>query len=476
MSGGDLSALLSRIDFAWITSVHIIYPPLTIGLAILLLFSEWRWLKTNNDRWYRLCRFFERLFIVNFGAGVATGVTMEMAFGILYGRFSQAAGPFFGQVLGYETITAFMYESGFLGLMIFGWGKISKRMHLFATFNVALSSTFSAFWILDANSWLQTPSGVVMKNGVIQMQNWAAAILNPDVFTAFPHMEVAALELSVCFVAAVCAWFVLNKRHVELFLKPLKLALLALVLIAPLQIFIGDELGRVTADAQPAGLAAMEGHYHKFLPNGQTNSAWNVVAWPNADNSGNAFSIKIPHMLSLLETHSWNAPVPGLDDFKPADRPPVVMPFYAFRAMAGVGGALFLLALWGVWLALRGKLTLAKASGNKWFLRAVVFSVALPYIGVWTGWWTREISRQPWLVYGLMRTSEGVSHMSVAAAVIWLVGFVAFEVMVMATTWYFLAKIVRTGPDLKSPVADYGQQTGGAGPHAQARAHSHAHA
>ena len=227
MSGGDLSTLLSRIDFAWITSVHILYPPLTVGLAILLFLSEWRWVRTNDDKWYRLCRFFERLFIVNFGAGVATGVTMEMAFGILYGRFSQAAGPFFGQVLGYETITAFMYEAGFLGLMIFGWGKISKKIHLFATFNVALASTLSVFWILVANSWLQTPSGVVMKNGVLQMQNWAAAILNPDVFTAFPHMELAAVEIGLCFVASICAWFVLKGRHVELFAKPLKLAMLA---------------------------------------------------------------------------------------------------------------------------------------------------------------------------------------------------------------------------------------------------------
>ena len=470
MSGGDLSTLLSRIDFAWITSVHILYPPLTIGLAMLLFFSEWRWVRTNDDKWYRLCRFFERLFIVNFGAGVATGVTMEMAFGILYGRFSQAAGPFFGQVLGYETITAFMYEAGFLGLMVFGWGKINKKIHLFATFNVALSSTLSAFWILVANSWLQTPSGVEMKNGVLQMQNWAAAIFNPDVFTAFPHMELAAVEIALCFVAAVCAWFVLKGRHVELFREAAEVC------------GAGPALGRAAAGlhrrrarpghggGQPAALAAMEGHYHRDLPNGQVNNNFNVVAWPNAQNDGNAFSIKVPHMLSLLETHTWNGAVPGLNDIKPADRPPVVMPFYAFRAMAGIGGALLLLALWGAWLALRGQLSAAKVARNRWFLRAVVASMALPYIAIWTGWWTREIGRQPWLVYGLMRTSEGVSHMSVAAAVIWLVGFVVFEVMVVVTTWYFMAKIVRTGPDLDSPVAVHSHQTGAVGGHAHAHA------
>ena len=179
MQNGALSLLLSRLDFAWITSMHILYPPLTVGLSILLFFAEWRWVRTNDEHWYRLVRFFEKLFIINFGAGVATGITMEMAFGILYGPFSQAAGPFFGQVLGYETITAFMYEAGFVGLMVFGWGKIGKKMHLFATSNVAVASTLSVMWILVANSWMQTPTGVVFKNGFFQVVIWGAALLQP---------------------------------------------------------------------------------------------------------------------------------------------------------------------------------------------------------------------------------------------------------------------------------------------------------
>jgi cytochrome d ubiquinol oxidase subunit I len=217
MPSDALSVFISRLDFAWITTMHILYPPLTIGLAMLLFFAEWRWVRTNQESWYRIVRFFERLFIVNFAAGVATGITMEMAFGILYGPFSQASGPFFGQVLGYETITAFMYEAGFIGLMVFGWGKISKKMHLFATFNVALSSSLSAMWILDANSWMQTPAGVELKNGFFNVTSWGAALLNPDVLLGFPHMLVAAVELALCFVIAVSAWFVLTRRHVALF-------------------------------------------------------------------------------------------------------------------------------------------------------------------------------------------------------------------------------------------------------------------
>ncbi|HTJ58950.1 MAG TPA: cytochrome ubiquinol oxidase subunit I [Devosiaceae bacterium] len=451
-SENDLSNLLPRLDFAWITTLHIVYPPLTIGLAVILFYAEWRWMRTNDEKWYRLCRFFERLFIVNFGAGVATGVTMEMAFGILYGRFSQAAGPFFGQVLGYETITAFMYEAGFLGLMVFGWGKIGKRMHLFATFNVALASCLSVFWILDANSWMQSPNGVVFRNGYFEVTNWVAAILNPNFFSAFPHMLIACFELSVCFVAAVSAWYLLKQRHVELFQRALKYSVGALLVIAPVQIYLGDAVGQDVGKLQPASLAAMEGHYHTTLPDGQSNTGWHILAWPNSTGDGNAWAITIPHALSVIETHTWNAPVTGLDDIPAQDRPPVAIPFYSFRVMAGIGGFLLLVALWGTWLAATGRLSIRRVASNKWFLRAVVLSGFLPYIAVWTGWWTREIGRQPWLVYGMMRTSEGVSHMSVFEGVFWLLGFVVFELAVLTGSFYYLCVIVKRGPDLTRPL------------------------
>ena len=439
--------------------MHILYPPLTIGLATLLFFFEWRWMKTDDEKWYRLTRFFEKLFIINFGAGVATGITMEMAFGILYGPFSQAAGPFFGQILGYETITAFMYEAGFIGLMIFGWGKISKRMHLFATFNVALSSTFSAMWILVANSWMQTPTGVTLKNGMFQVTNWVSAILNPDVMYGFPHMLVACFELALFFVAGVSAWLILKNRYVGVFAKSLRYALLALVVVAPLQVYLGDGLGQVVAHDQPAALAAMEGHYHTYNKDGSVNTGWHIVAWPNAKGNGNAFAITIPHVLSLLETHTWNGKVPGLDGIEPKDRPPVVVPFYSFRIMVAAGLFMMLVAFWGGWMVLRRRLSAAPSSRNRWFLRTVVFSAFLPYVAIWTGWWTREVARQPWVVYGLMRTSQGVSHMSVALEVFWLVGYMAFELMVFGGTWYFMAKVIRKGPDMTSPVVQEGHQT-----------------
>lgn len=458
MPNDALTVFISRLDFAWITTFHIIYPPLTIGLAILLFCAEWRWVATNDEAWYRIVRFFERLFIVNFAAGVATGITMEMAFGILYGPFSQAAGPFFGQVLGYETITAFMYEAGFIGLMIFGWGKISRGMHLFATFNVALSSSLSAMWILDANSWMQTPAGVELKNGVFQVTDWVAALLNPDVWLGFPHMLIAAVELALCFVIAVSAWFVLTKKHVDLFQRPLKYAVLALVVIAPLQVYLGDGLGLTVAEAQPAALAAMEGHYNTYNPDGSVDTSWKVVGWPNAKGDGLAWSISIPHVLSLLETHTWSGKVEGLNSFPPADRPPVVVPFYAFRVMAAAGGALMLFAFWGLWLFLRGRFSVARVAQNRLFLWAAILCGFLPYISIWCGWWVREVGRQPWVVYGLMRTEQGVSHMDLTSAILWLLGYMYFELIVWGSTWYFFAKVMRRGPDLDSPVAYGGHQ------------------
>lgn len=458
MLSNDLTSLITRIDFALISSIHIIYPPLTIGLALLLFISELIWVRKKDDKWYRITRFFEKLFIVNFGAGVATGVTMEMAFGILYGRFSQAAGPFFGQVLGYETITAFMYEAGFIGLMIFGWGKISRGMHLFATFNVALSSTLSAMWILVANSWMQTPTGVELKNGIFVVTDWMAALFNPNVRSAFPHMLLASFELSLTFVVSVCAWQVLKRRHINIFLKPLKYALAALAVVAALQIYMGDVLGENTLEHKPAALAAMEGQYDAYDANGNVNSAWHIIGWPNKDNTALAWSIDIPHGLSLIETKTWNGAVRGLNSFPKDEQPPVVLPFYSFRAMAAAGGALLLVSLWGVWLMARRRLTAETAANNTLFLKIAVAMVVLPYIAVIAGWWTREIGRQPWIVNGLMRTVDGMSAMTPGLAIFWFVGFAIFEASVVIGTIWFLAKVVRQGPDLSSPVPGEGHE------------------
>jgi cytochrome d ubiquinol oxidase subunit I len=233
---------------------------------------------------------------------------------------------------------------------------------------------------------------------------------------------------------------------------------IALVVIAPLQVYLGDGLGLVVADDQPAALAAMEGHYNTYNPDGSVDTSWKVVGWPNAKGDGLAWSISIPHVLSLLETHTWNGKVEGLNSFPPENRPPVVIPFYAFRIMAAAGGALMLFAFWGAWLMLRGRFSVERIVQNRLFLWAAILSGFLPYISVWCGWWVREIGRQPWVVYGMMRTEQGVSHMSVTSAVLWLIGYALFEITVWGSTWYFFAKVMRNGPDLTSPVIHGGQQ------------------
>jgi cytochrome bd ubiquinol oxidase subunit I len=271
-------------------------------------------------------------------------------------------------------------------------------------------------------------------------------------------MEVATIELSLCFVAAVSGWMLLQKRHVPMFLRALKWSVLALVIIAPVQVWLGDGLGQVVAKDQPAALAALEGHYQTYNPDGSVNSSWAALAWPNAKGDGTAWAITIPHFLSILETHSWNDPVEGLDSFTPQDRPPMLIPFYSFRVMAGAGAVLMLLAFWGLWLTFRGEMTASEIVGHKWFLRFTILCGFLPYIAVWTGWWTREIGRQPWVVYGMMTTAQGTSRMSVAQEVFWMIGYVGFELMVWGGTWYFFAKVVRSGPDMDSPVVQEGHQ------------------
>ena len=459
MAETSLPVLLSRLDFGWITTLHILYPPLTIGLAAMLFIGELLWIRTSDDYWYRLCRFFERLLIINFAAGVATGITMELAFGILYGPFSQAAGPFFGQILGYETITAFMYEAGFIGLMIFGWGKISRRMHLFATFNVALSSSLSALWILVANSWMQTPTGVSFSHGVFMVKDWWQAIVNPDVIYAFPHMLVASFEVALglrCRNLRLVPAEATPRGHVPALTEGCR--------AGTARRGARCRSGSVTAPASrslktsPTVLAAMEGHWHANNPDGSPNTAWNLIAWPNAAGDGNAWAIKIPHVLSLLETHSWNGTVHGMDEYPMQDRPPMLIPFYGFRVMVACGFFMVLMALWGTWLVVRKRLATRTAVANKWFLRATIFAGFVPFISVWVGWWTREVGRQPWVVFGLMRTSEGVSHLSVAQELVWLVGYMGFELMVWGATWWFLAKVVHDGPALNTPIPRDGDQ------------------
>src|SRR5574340_387784 len=326
---------LSRLQFAFTAMFHIIWPVLTIGLSVFLLIMEMQWLKTRNGRYYSHARFWSKLFALNFAIGVATGIPMEFQFGTNWSAFSVAGGDVFGHLLGFEAAIAFMLEAAFLGIMLFGWNRVSRRMHLFATFMVCLGSFLSGYWIMVANSWMQTPTVGYMAQGRFVMVDQWASIMNPDALWGVSHMLFAAVEISLFVVGGISGWYLLKGRHVEFFLTSFKIAVLAAILVAPLQIFLGDGAGRATAVHQPAKLAAMEAHW-ETNPAG-TGAPWRLAAWPRQAEQRNLWEINIPYALSILITHAPTGKITGLTVFPREDQPPVWPVFLAFRIMLFFG-------------------------------------------------------------------------------------------------------------------------------------------
>ncbi|WP_217995078.1 cytochrome ubiquinol oxidase subunit I [Methylogaea oryzae] len=314
--------LLSRLQFAVTAIFHILWPLLTIGLSLFLVAMEVLWLKTRDEDYYRHVRFWSKLFLLNFTMGVVSGIPMEFEFGANWDRFSGFAGEFFGNALGFEGAMAFMLEAGFLGIMLFGWTRVTPAIHLFASAMVALGASLSAFWILVANSWMQTPAGGHVENGRFRVDSYADAIFNPDMPLAFAHMWGACLETSLFVIGGLSAWYIVRNRHPAFFLKSFKAALLAAVLVAPLQVILGDIKGREVYKTQPVKMAAIEAHWETNPP-GQ-GASWNVLAWPDRQAEANVWAIRLPQVLSLLATTTWDGRVAGLKAFPAADRPPAI--------------------------------------------------------------------------------------------------------------------------------------------------------
>ncbi len=443
--------LLARAQFGFIAVFHILWPPLTIGLALILFGMEAAWVKTRNIVYYQQTKFWTKLFLINFGVGVISGIPMEFSFGTNWGPFSTASGDFMGNILGFETAMAFMLEAGFLGIMLFGWNRVGPKMHLFATGMVAFGSTLSAFWIMVANSWMQTPAGVKLVDGKFAITNWLAAVLNPDLPYGFGHMFTAAIELSLVVMAGVSAYYLLNKRHVEFFRPAFKWAVVALFIVAPLQILIGDSAGSALADTQPAKLAAIEAHWHTNKPG--EGAPWALLAIPNQAAQKNDWALEIPDGLSLIATKTLTGKVVGLTHFKPEDQPPVWIPFYAFRVMVAAGVFVAFMAFWTLWMLWRKseRMTVARISDNKWLLRGWLLAIPAIYAAVEAGWMTREIGRQPWIVYGMMRTSEGVSHLP-ADTVLWSLSmYVLFYGVIGIAALVFASRMIRKGPSFEAP-------------------------
>lgn len=399
--------VLSRIQFALTAMFHILWPVLTIGLSLYILTMEIMWVRNKNEAYYRQARFWTRLFILNFAVGVVTGIPMVFQFGTNWGEFSNAGGDIFGHFMGFEASMAFMLEAAFLGIMVWGWKRVSPRMHLFATAMVALGSSLSAFWIMTANAWMQTPSGGVFEKGRFIAESNIDAILNANMPWAVSHMWFACLEVTVFVVGGISAWHIFKGRHVDFFIRSFKVVLLAALLITPLQIYLGDGSGRQIAKIQPAKLAAMEAHWQTNGPG--EGASWNILAWPDKREQRNKWSIPVPGGLSLLTTLSADGKVRGLRDFPIEDQPPVWIPFYSFRVMFGLGSFFFLLALWTFWAWRKGRLRPDTASRQKLLMLSWVAALPLSYVAMEAGWMTREVGRQPWIIYGVLKTGDAAS-------------------------------------------------------------------
>jgi len=441
--------LLSRMQFAFTAMFHILWPVLTIGLSLFLLIMEVLWLKTKDEWYYYHARFWGKLFALNFAIGVATGIPMEFQFGTNWSAFSVAGGDVFGHLLGFEAAIAFMLEAAFLGIMLFGWKRVSPRMHLLATAMVCLGSFLSGYWIMVANSWMQTPTGGYMAEGRFVLVNQLASLMNPDALWGVSHMLFAAVEISLFVVGGISSWYLLKRRHVDFFLKSFKMAVMAAILVTPLQLFLGDGAGRSSYTHQPAKLAAMEAHWET---NAEGKGApWHIMAWPQQDKQRNLWEINIPYGLSLLITHSPTGTVTGMKEFPPEDQPPVWLPFIAFRIMLLLGFWFFFLMLRTVWVWYRGGLTATIISDRKWLLYSWIISLPASYVAMEAGWVVREVGRQPWTIYGLVRTDHSASQLPLPAVEASLLFFVAMYSVLFILFLVFARSLIARGPDFRKP-------------------------
>ncbi|MBM3858301.1 MAG: cytochrome ubiquinol oxidase subunit I [Verrucomicrobia bacterium] len=431
--------ILARAQFALTVMFHYLFPPLTIGLGGLLVLMEWRYLRTGDPLYESLTKFWTKIFALNFALGVATGIVMEFQFGTNWASYSRYVGDIFGSALAAEGIFAFFLESVFLGVMIFGWNKVSKRMHFFSTCMVALGAVLSSVWIIVANSWQQTPAGFVIRNGRAELTDFAAAVFNPSTVHRLVHVWIGAYILAAFFVMGVSAWYILKNRHVEAAKTSFRLALvmgLVASLLAPLS---GDGHGRNVAQYQPAKMAAMEGHF----VTGTGATPIYLFGFPDVKSQTVKGGVAIPGLLSFLVHRDFKTPVTGLDKFPRADWPPVALTFQTFHAMVALGLLFILLTVAALFWRWRGTLF-----EKRWLLWVFVLAVPLPYLANQLGWVAAEVGRQPWVVYGLLRTGDALSKSVTAGQVLGsIIMFGVIYALLFAVWLYILLDKIRQGPE-----------------------------
>jgi cytochrome d ubiquinol oxidase subunit I len=429
--------LLSRLQFAFTISFHIIFPSFTIGLAAWLTVLEALHLVSGRQVYRVVFEFWLKIFGVAFGLGVVSGIVMAFQFGTNWSVLSRMSGPIQGPLLSYETFTAFMLEASFFGVLVFGRSRVPPGLYLFSTTMVALGTTFSAFWIMVNNSWMQVPVGYVMNHGVAVPDDWTKIIFSPVVWVRFPHMLLAAYITGAFCVAATGAWYILRKKYSAEAHVMLRMGLFLAAVLVPVQLFFGHLTGDYVHDDQPVKFAAIEGRWHDEQPAGEV-----LVAIPDPATESNNYEIKIPFLGSLIGSMSFTSKEVGLTDFPPRDRPPVLIPFFTFRIMVGCGLAMLALAWFGSYLNIKGRI-----ERSRLLLSLIFFSFPLPFIATLTGWFTAEVGRQPWTVYGVLRTADAMTpFLTTRAAAISLVVFCAVYVFIFAFGTFYIYRLLRAGP------------------------------
>ena len=429
--------MLSRLQFAFTLAYHIIFPSFTIGLASFLAVLEGLWLLTRREAFQRLYLFWLKVFAISFGMGVVSGVVMSYEFGTNWSVFSRATAGVLGPLLAYEVLTAFFLEASFLGVMLFGWKRVGPGLHFLATCLVALGTLVSSFWIISANSWMQSPAGfAITPEGRMVATDWVAAIFSPTFPERLAHMVLAAYLSTALMVGAASAFALLRDPGQAESRIAMRMAVGMCLVVAPLQLVVGDISGKDVTHRQPAKLAAVEGFWET-----RAGQPFHVVAWPDRATESNRFEVSIPGLGSWITAGDARATVTGLKDIPRGDRPPVAVVFWSFRIMVGLGLAMIGLGVWGAWLWLRGG-----PERSRLFLRAAVLMGPAGFAAVIAGWTTAEVGRQPWLVWGVMRTAAGASPVTAHEVGASLLAFLLVYAVVFSAGALYILRLLGAGP------------------------------
>ena len=439
----DLDALmLARLQFAFTVSAHIIFPAFTIGLASYLAVLEGLWLATGRPVYLAVFNYWKKIFAITFGMGVVSGIVMSYQFGTNWSVFSDKVGPVIGPLMGYEVLTAFFLEAGFLGIMLFGMQKVGKGLHFAATLMVAFGTLLSAFWILAANSWMHTPAGFAVNDkGQFIPVDWWAVIFNPSFPYRLVHMVLAAYLTTALVVGGTAAFHLLADRRNASARLMFSMAMWMATIVAPLQIVAGDFHGLNTLEHQPAKIAAMEGHFET-----RAGAPLILFGMPDMEAETTRFAVEVPKLGSFILTHDWNGTVKGLKDFPKQDRPYAPLVFWSFRVMVGLGLAMAGLGLWSLLERARGTLY-----DRDWLLRAAVLMTPAGFAAVLAGWITTEVGRQPFTVYGALRTIDSVSPIAAPAVGTSLIAFVLVYFAVFGAGTLYILRLMAHTPSIDEP-------------------------